>query len=133
MCMTLNFFCNCSRYLLKSSVFLSVFFSGVAFTTPVFVYLLIRFGVLSPAFFSKNRLWIWAATYVITAVVTPDGGPFLDVILFVPIILLLEGAVLVGRRAAPRRAAAAGPSCRYCGSEIRPESPFCWSCGRAPK
>ena len=79
-------------------IFLSVFFSGLAFTGPVFVYLLIRFGIIPPSLFSKNRVWIWIITYVVTAFVTPDGGPVLDVILFVPVILLLEVGVYLGGR-----------------------------------
>ena len=112
-------------------VFLSVLFSGVAFTSPVFVFLLIRFGVLSPRFFSKNRPVIWLVTFGVTAFVTPDGGPFLDVILFVPVILLLELAVLVGKRYAPRAESPQGPLCRHCGEPLVRSDVFCPSCGRA--
>jgi Tat protein translocase TatC len=112
-------------------VFLSVLFSGAAFTTPVFVFLLMRFGILTPAFFSKNRVYIWVITYVVTALITPDGGPFLDVILFVPVITLLEIAVLLGRRYAPPEEKPEGPVCRYCGAPIGAETRFCPSCGRA--
>ena len=116
-------------------VFLSVFFSGVAFTTPVFVYLLMRFGVLTPSFFSKNRLWIWAATYVVTAVITPDGGPFLDVILFVPIIALLEIAVLLGKRVVPKVEVVQeekwSMDCPHCGKPLSNPMLFCEHCGRS--
>ena len=111
-------------------VFLSVLFSGVAFLTPVFVFLLIRFGVLGPSFFSKNRVLIWAGTYVVTAFITPDGGPLLDIILFVPVIILLEGAVLVGKRYAPASGEEALPTCRYCGTTLVSSQVFCWNCGR---
>ncbi len=116
-----------------SIVFLSIFFSGVAFTTPVFVYLLIRFGILSPDFFSKNRVLIWFGTYVVTALVTPDGGPLLDVVLFVPVIVLLEASVFVGRRSTAKTlkpTADPGPTCRYCGARLRKGEPFCPNCGR---
>jgi len=112
-------------------VFLSVIFSGVAFTTPVFVFLLIRFGVLSPKFFSKNRVIIWAVTYVATAFITPDGGPLLDVILFVPVIILLEAAVFIGRRYAPETELQTSPKCNYCGEELDVSKTFCVNCGRS--
>src|SRR5207245_8605089 len=66
-------------------VFLTVFFSGVALTIPVFVYLLIRFGIIEASFFPKNRLYIWFGTYIVTAVITPDRGPVLDAMLFFPV------------------------------------------------
>ena len=112
-------------------VFLTIVFSGAAFVTPVFVFLLIRFGVLSPKFFSKNRVLIWAVTYVVTAIITPDGGPLLDVILFVPVIVLLELAVLIGRRYAPETLESSAPACKYCGAILEPRRMFCEECGRA--
>jgi sec-independent protein translocase protein TatC len=114
-----------------SIVFLCVLFCGVAFTTPVFVFLLIRFGVLSPSFFSKNRVLIWVATYIITAIVTPDGGPLLDVILFVPVITLLELSVFIGKRFAPKAGEKSRRRCKQCGEEVKEGLLFCPHCGRS--
>ena len=116
-----------------SVVFLTVFFTGVAFTFPVFVYLLIRFGIIEASFFSKNRVYVWFGTYIITAVITPDGGPLLDVILFFPVITLLELAVLFGKRYPGRepRAASKGRRCTYCDSPLDPAQVFCTRCGKA--
>lgn len=116
-------------------IFLSVFFSGLAFTTPVFVYLLITFGVLPPDLFSKNRVWIYIATYIVTAVITPDGGPVLDVILFVPVILLLEVGVFLGSRSARRRQSGSGARreivCPSCGAVMDKPQLFCDKCGKS--
>ena len=112
-------------------VFLCVLFSGAAFTSPVFVFLLIRYGIVSPGFFGKHRLIIWGVTFAATAFITPDGGPLLDVILFVPIIVLLEVAVLVGRWYAPSSEALGKSSCLFCGEWIDLESLFCQNCGKA--
>ncbi len=114
-------------------IFLSVFFSGVAFTTPVFVFLLIKFGVLDPSFFSRNRVMIWFGTYIVTAVVTLDGGPVLDLILFVPVIGLLELSVFLARRYSGRSPEAEPDArlCRDCGRPLDPAKVFCANCGRA--
>ena len=116
-------------------IFLSVFFSGLAFTTPVFVYLLIRFGVLPPSLFSQNRVWIWIGTYIITAVITPDGGPVLDVILFVPVILLLEVGVFLGARSVKGRESPPpsrrGIVCPSCGTVLSKPMLFCENCGKS--
>jgi sec-independent protein translocase protein TatC len=114
-----------------SVIFLSVLFSGLAFLTPVFAYILIRFGILTPRFFSKNRLYIWGGTYIVTAIITPDGGPVLDVMLFVPVVILLELSVFLGGRYVKRRNLAGGPACGYCGAAVSEREGFCPSCGRA--
>ncbi len=116
-------------------IFLSVFFSGLAFTTPVFVYLLINFGILPPNLFSKNRVWIWIATYIVTAVVTPDGGPVLDVILFVPVIALLEVGVFLGSRSVRNKGEPTGVEpkivCPSCGKVLDRPMLFCDRCGKS--
>lgn len=84
-------------------VFLTIAMSGFAFTVPVYVYTFIMFGVIKAESFRNNRIIIWAVTYIICAVITPDGGPLLDVLLFIPIITLLELAVFIGGRNKARR------------------------------
>ncbi len=116
-------------------IFLTVFFSAVAFTAPVFVYLLIRFRVVSASLFSRYRVWIWIGTYVVTALVTPDGGPILDVILFVPVIALLELGVFLGRRSVgggeERAEPPRGVECPFCGHRMDPPRLFCEKCGKS--
>src|SRR5437870_8065395 len=79
-------------------VFFTTVASGLAFTLPVFLVLLVRFNIVSTKLFTKNRLYLYIAVYVLTGVVTPDGNPVSDILLFTPIILLMEGALLVARR-----------------------------------
>ena len=114
-------------------VFLSIGMSGIAFTIPVYVFILIRFRILSPETFRHNRVIIWVIVYAVTAVVTPDGGPLLDLILFIPIIVLLELAVLLGARSIKNLGPPAGPTvltCRYCDAKTGGNI-FCPNCGKA--
>jgi sec-independent protein translocase protein TatC len=112
-------------------VFLTVGMSGIAFTTPVYVFMLIRFRVLSPQTFRKNRVIIWVVVYIATAIITPDGGPILDIILFVPIIVMLELAVFLGARSIKNLEAPPEPDkCKYCGAKLGGAT-FCPNCGRA--
>jgi len=92
------------------TVFLTIGMSGFAFTVPVYVYTLIVLGVVQAQTFRNNRIIIWAITYILTAIITPDGGPLLDVILFAPIISLLELAVFLGGRARNRSVRRKGES-----------------------
>lgn len=117
-------------------IFLIVGATGVSFTAPVFVYALIRLRVIAPEFFSKNRVIIWFLIWVVTGLfLTPDGGPLLDLVIFVPIVLLVEGAVLLARHNLGARSAGkgggAGPVCVYCGARLAGRNLFCPSCGRS--
>ena len=129
-------------------IFLVIFFSGFGFTIPVYVFMLIRFGIIEQSFFRKNRVIIWFITYILTALITPDGGPLLDLFLFIPVIILLEGSVFLAgytRRKAvkPKDEEVPGvvseiapvtqqvPLCRFCSTPLDPSSPFCSNCGRA--
>ncbi len=112
-------------------VFLTIGMSGIAFTTPVYVFMLIRFRVLGAETFRKNRVIIWVVVYIATAVVTPDGGPILDVILFVPIIFLLELAVwLAARSVKSLEHEVELDRCKYCGVKLDGAT-FCPNCGRS--
>jgi Sec-independent protein secretion pathway component TatC len=112
-------------------VFLTVGMSGIAFTTPIYVFMLIRFRILGPDTFRKNRVIIWVVVYIATAIITPDGGPILDLILFVPIVVMLELAVFLGARSIRNLEAPPEPDkCKYCGARLGGAT-FCKNCGRA--
>jgi sec-independent protein translocase protein TatC len=115
-----------------SVIFITTLVSGAAFTFPVFVYLLIKFGIVDIGFFRRNRVVIWAATYIVTAVITPDGGPLLDIALFIPIIAMLELSVFLAGRARPaRERRGLGRKCRYCSGVLNEGETFCHTCGRS--
>jgi sec-independent protein translocase protein TatC len=114
-----------------SIVFLTVGMSGFAFTSPVYVFMLIRLRVLSAQTFRKNRVIIWVVVYIATAIITPDGGPVLDIILFVPIIVMLELAVFLGGRSVRNMEVQEDTDkCKYCGAKLGGAT-FCPNCGRA--
>jgi len=121
-------------------VFVATAMCGLVFTFPAFFVLLVRFGILHTSMISGNRLYIYAALYIATAWITPDGGPVGDTLLFAPAVGLLEAAILVARRyekkgELPRRLL--GPStratkrCGFCGSETSIYTVWCQSCGRS--
>ena len=125
--------------------FLIIGSTGAAFTGPVFVYSLIRLRVISADTFSRNRVVIWFFLWVITGLfLTPDGGPLLDLVLFVPIVLLVEAAVWLGRRSVRGIEASARPvqqpspsapvrevKCPYCMKALSRPMLFCEHCGRS--
>jgi sec-independent protein translocase protein TatC len=120
--------------------FLVIASTGAAFTAPVFIYSLIRLRVLDPDFFSRNRVIIWFVLWVITGLfLTPDGGPLLDLVLFFPIVGLVEGAVFLARRGVKKnkppqvgKAPTSGElTCKNCGAKLSKGQIFCPNCGQA--
>lgn len=111
-------------------IFLIIGSTGASFTSPVFVYSLVRLRVIEASFFSKNRVVIWFAIWVVTGLfLTPDGGPLLDLVIFIPLVLLVEGAVWIAARQVrgppPKRLES---RCRYCSAKLEPGQAFCPKC-----
>ena len=116
-------------------IFLIIGATGASFTSPVFVYSLIRLRVLDADLFSKNRVIIWFVIWVITGLfLTPDGGPLLDLVIFIPIVTMVEIAVALGRRSVrgePPRVRKGGIICPSCGEALPRPMLFCEHCGRS--
>ena len=118
-------------------VFLIIGATGASFTSPVFVYTLIRLQIVEADFFSKNRVIIWFLIWVVTGLfLTPDGGPLLDVVIFIPIVTMVEIAVWLGRRSVKGKPPKAGRlkpryTCPSCGSSFDKPLLFCEKCGRS--
>jgi sec-independent protein translocase protein TatC len=117
-------------------VFVSTIISGLIFTWPVFFVVLVRFGILRTSMIRNNRKYVYAAMYIITAFVTPDGGPLADVMLFLPMLVLTETAVYVAKRYEKPGAIAnvvtvKSNRCKFCFADLEPRKAFCEKCGRA--
>lgn len=122
-------------------VFITTLVTGFAFTLPVFFVLLVRFGIIKTTYVTTRRRYIYAAMYIITAVATPDGGPLADIALFVPMVILLEIAVLFGKRYEKNAVGRTSPfllpakavytKCRFCGELLASRAGFCPVCGKA--
>jgi len=118
-------------------IFLIIGATGASFTSPVFVYTLIRLQVMEADFFSRNRVIIWFFIWVITGLfLTPDGGPLLDIVIFIPIVAMIEIAVFLGRRSVrgktPKgKPASATMKCPHCGEPLGRPMLFCDRCGKS--
>ena len=116
-------------------VFLIIGATGVSFTSPIFVYTLIRLRVIEADLFSKNRVIIWFVIWVVTGLfLTPDGGPLLDLVIFIPIVTMVEIAVALGRRSVrgePPVVKKGGMVCPHCGKALPRRMLFCEHCGRS--
>ena len=109
--------------------------TGVVFTTPVILVLLVRVGLISTRSVERNRKWIYGAMYIVAAIITPDGGMFTNLILLGVFVGLLEGGILVAKRYEKRRekeeeveeVEIPTDRCRFCGKPLggRIFCPYC--------
>ncbi len=72
--------------------------SGLLYTVPVLLILLVQIGILPADFIEGKRKIIYVAILVITAVITPDPTIVTDIIILVPFLLLFETSVLIAKR-----------------------------------
>ena len=124
-----------------SMVFTFTIFTGLAFTIPAIFVLLAKFRLVKASTMTKYRLYIWAIIYIITAIITPDGGPLADALLFFPVIVIWEIAVVVAKRYEKGVEPLTGlekvsktessDKCKFCGKKLKPPSVFCPKCGKA--
>ena len=118
-------------------VFFVMVLAGFAFTIPVFFVLLVKLHILGTKMLTKNRKYVWASILVLTAIASPDGGPLADVALFVPIIILLEGAIWYAKRYEKGRVEnivnipRIETTCSYCGGDMDASGVFCGRCGKS--
>ena len=133
-------FVGFSPYVYADDFYNLIFFilvaTGLAFTVPVIFVLLVKLHVIGTSALRKNRKYVWAVTLIGTALASPDGGPLADVALFIPMIILIEGAMWYARRYEKENVVAAHSitdetKCSYCGGQIDPGGVFCGLCGKA--
>jgi sec-independent protein translocase protein TatC len=117
-------------------VFFIILATGLAFTLPALFVLLVKLHFVGTGVLRKNRKYVWAFTLIATALASPDGGPLADAALFVPMIILIEGAMWFAKRyekdgVAGVRFSTAGTKCSFCGGQMDPGGVFCGLCGKA--
>lgn len=74
-----------------------IFWIGVAFELPLFVYFLAKAGVIDAEMLSKNRKYAIIGIAVLAAVITPTVDPLNMALVMGPLIILFELGVLLAR------------------------------------
>jgi len=114
-------------------VFSTVGSMGLLFTSPAIFVLLVRLGIIGTNVFSRNRVYFYGILYIIIAIITPDGWLVGNTVLFLPLVIMMEIALLIAKRIEKRRLGGvySVPRCKFCGGEIREDDVFCPKCGRS--
>jgi sec-independent protein translocase protein TatC len=77
---------------------------GLVFQLPVVILLLARIGIVTPATLAAGRRYALLAIVVASAVLTPGGDIFSQLLMAVPTYLLYEVSIWIARVVAPRSA-----------------------------
>lgn len=86
-----------------------LFWLGIAFETPLVMFVLATFGIVNARGFSRfRRLWL-VVSFIIAAAITPTIDPLNQAIVAGPLIVLYELGVLLARFADRRSAATLNP------------------------
>lgn len=121
-------------------VFFFTLIIGLAFTFPAFFVILAKYGILDPKMFTKNRKYLYAALFILAMIMTPNGGfPLGNLMIWLPMILLMEGGFLFARRYEKERKTvlerwfSEGSTCKYCEASSSDDMVFCPECRRSQK
>jgi sec-independent protein translocase protein TatC len=82
---------------------------GIAFETPVIVFLLSKLGIATPKRLRRFRRWAYVLAFVVAAIITPTPDPINQSIVAIPIILLYELGIIFASLGNRRKAQAANP------------------------
>src|SRR5262249_27907617 len=79
---------------------------GIAFETPVIIFILSMLGIATPVRLRRFRRWAIVLAFLIAAIITPTPDPVNQTIVAIPIILLYELGTLFARLGARKNKAA---------------------------
>lgn len=119
-------------------VFFLTIVTGLAFTFPVFLVILVKYGVIGTDTFTERRKYIYLGLLIIVLIITPGSSPASNFMLFAAMILLFEGGIFFAKRyereeTRPIVRLHEEARCKFCGTPISPNATFCPRCGKSQR
>lgn len=90
---------------LLSTVLLTSVLMGVGFQFPILLLLLMYFGVIKHRQLSRWRMWFYLGTFIFT-IILPADSVLVDALLFLPLVVLFEITLVLGRIGEKKRTGA---------------------------
>jgi sec-independent protein translocase protein TatC len=81
-----------------SVVMTTLILCGFIFTFPIYVVLLVKLGIVSTEQIKKSRKYIYLGAVILIALIDPEPSLVTEITLIIPIIVLMEISLLIGRR-----------------------------------
>jgi sec-independent protein translocase protein TatC len=72
--------------------------SGMLFTFPIYIYLLVKAQLLKTQQLTQNRKYMYGGLLILIAVVDPDPSLVTELVTFIPIVILMELSILISKR-----------------------------------
>lgn len=94
---------SASEYISFASWFLLAF--GIAFETPMFIWLLVALDILSPEDLRKQWRYAYIVILVLAAIITPDWNPVTMFMVAAPMVALYEISIALAKISVKRKAA----------------------------
>jgi sec-independent protein translocase protein TatC len=115
--------------------------TGLIFTFPVFLVILVKYRIINIDIITKRRRYVYLALMIIVFAVTPGASPSANFILFVVMSMLLEIGVFFAKRyekGGETHRTSISPSqdeikCKFCGKPISVGATFCPHCEKSQK
>jgi Sec-independent protein secretion pathway component TatC len=113
--------------------------TGLMFTFPVFLTLLVKYGILQTQLLTKNRRYVYVALLILVFLVTPGEGGLANFMLLIVMVALLESGILFAKRYEKKGEVrrqqwfAEEPKCKFCMKKIPTNKTFCPNCGKSQK
>jgi sec-independent protein translocase protein TatC len=95
---------RCAEYIEFVTVFILAM--GIVFEVPAIMFALVRVGVVSRRRLAAMRRYVFLGVFVAAALLTPTPDPFNQTLVAIPLYVLYELGLLLGRFAEARRASA---------------------------
>ena len=71
---------------------------GLLFTFPIYIYVLVKAGILETQLLTKNRKYLYSGILIIIAILDPDPTLITEGLTFLPIVILMEISIFVSKR-----------------------------------
>ena len=71
---------------------------GLIFTFPIYVYILVRAGILKTQYLTENRKYLYGLTLIAIAVIDPDPSLVTETVTIIPFIILMEITIIILKR-----------------------------------
>lgn len=71
---------------------------GLIFTFPIYIYILVRAGILKTQYLTRNRKYLYGLTLIAISILDPDPTLVTESVTIIPIIILMEITILLSKR-----------------------------------
>lgn len=75
-----------------------LFMCGLIFTIPIYIYVLVKAGILRTQQLTQNRKYMYGAALVLIAILDPDPSLITETFTFIPFIVLMEISIFISKR-----------------------------------